>query len=96
MEDKKSTLDVFFILRGNLVTWMSQNQGIVALCSNEAKYMSFMPTALQCIWLADLVNELNFENLKPFKTFVDNKSAIDLAMNLTFHNWSKHFHSCMF
>ena len=87
---KKSTSGAFFFLGHNIVTWMSQNQRIVALSSCEAEYISLTLAACQGVWLADLITEVTRESVKLVKIFVDNKSVIDLAKSPIFHSRSKH------
>lgn len=44
--------------------------------------------------MAGLLKELIKLKFKPVKLLVDNKSAIELANNLTFHSRSKHINVC--
>jgi hypothetical protein len=86
-----STTEVLFFLNGNLVTWQSQNQGVVALSSCEAEYIAAATAVCQGIWLSRLLVEFKGEiEADPFTLKFDNQSAIQLSQNPMFHDRSKH------
>ncbi|XP_062198308.1 secreted RxLR effector protein 161-like [Phragmites australis] len=79
---RKSTGGCVFLLEGNMITWNSQKQEIVALSSCEAKYMVAAMAACQGIWLLWLIADLLGKNhgLK-----VNNMSTIELSQNHVHH-----------
>jgi hypothetical protein len=82
---------VFFFLDGNVVTWQSQNQRVVALSSCEVEYITSATTVCQGIWLNRLLAEFKGEvEADPFTLKIDNQSAIQLSRNPVFHDQSKH------
>jgi hypothetical protein len=90
IDTRKSTSDVIFFLDGNLITWQSTKQKVVALSSYEAEYIAVAMTACQGIWLARLLADMTgFESRAP-ELMVDNQSAITLSKNPVFHDRSKH------
>ena len=47
MDDRKSTSGVIYFLEGNIVSWLSQKQKVVALSSREAEYIAAATAACQ-------------------------------------------------
>ncbi|KAF0924771.1 hypothetical protein E2562_014570 [Oryza meyeriana var. granulata] len=90
LDDRKSTGGMAFYVNESLVAWSSQKQRTVALSSCEAEFMAATAAACQALWLRSLLAELNKEQPRPVKVFVDNKSAIALMKNPVFHGRSKH------
>jgi hypothetical protein len=89
--DRKSTTGIVFFLGGNLITWDSQKQKVVALSSCEAEYIAAAAAACQGVWLSRLLAELVGDGTaEKFKLFVDNQSAIELSKNPVHHDRSKH------
>jgi hypothetical protein len=90
LEDRKSTTGVVYFLGGNLVTWASQKQKIVALSSCEAEYVAAAAAACQGVWLSRLVADLLGVKETPVRLMMDNMSAIALSRNPVHHDRSKH------
>lgn len=90
IEDRKSTGGMVFYLNESLITWVSQKQRCVALSSCEAEFMAATAAACQAIWLRKVLKQITGEQIDPVVIYIDNKSAIDLAKNPTFHGRSKH------
>ena len=90
LEKRKSTSGVVFFLNGNVVTWTSQKQRVVALSSCEAEYIAAASAACQGVWLTRLIADLTGERLQKFKLLMDNKSALELSKNPVYHERSKH------
>lgn len=90
VEDRRSTGGMVFYLNESLVTWVSQKQRCVALSSCEAEFMAATAAACQAIWLRKVLRQITGEMVEPVIIYIDNKSAIDLAKNPTFHGRSKH------
>ena len=91
VDTRKSTTGVLFFLGGNLVTWQSQKQKVVALSSCEAEYIAATTATCQGVWLARLLAELKGEEETGTITLkIDNQSAIQLSKNPVFHDRSKH------
>jgi len=90
VDTRKSTTGVGFFLGGNIITWQSQKQRVVALSSCEAEYIAAATAACQGVWLARLLAELKGEDASTFSLKIDNESAIALSRNPVFHDRSKH------
>ena len=71
-------------------------QCVIALSSCEAEYIAASAASCQGIWIIQFVQELLNIKVKPFKLFVDNKSAIALSKNPSQHGRSKHIKTIPF
>jgi hypothetical protein len=63
---------------------------MVALCSCEAEYIAASTALTQALWLVRLLGDLLGRDTGAAELRVDNKSALTLAKNPIFHEWSKH------
>ena len=69
------------MLGGNLVTWRSKKQNVVARSSAETKFWSIALGVCELLWLKILLNDLRIEWTAHMKLYCDNKSAISIAHN---------------
>ncbi|KAJ0970051.1 hypothetical protein J5N97_022928 [Dioscorea zingiberensis] len=90
VDDHRSTTGVAYFLGGNLVTWVSQKQKVVALSSCEAEYIAATTAACQGIWLNRLLADMRGQAEEEVVLKVDNKSTISLCKNPVHHDRSKH------
>ena len=93
IDDRHSICGYIFTLNGGAISWSSKNQSVVALSSTEAKYISITHAAKEATWIRYLLSELySVVILKyPIILYCDNKSAIRLVKNTTFHSHTKHY-----
>ncbi|GKC39754.1 retrovirus-related pol polyprotein from transposon TNT 1-94 [Tanacetum coccineum] len=78
----------------NAFTWSLKKQPIISLSSCEAKYGATISCVCHAIWLRNKLKDLHMEQEDATEIYVDNKSAIDLAKNLVYHDQSKHINTC--
>ncbi len=57
--DRTSTTRYCTFLGGNLVTWKSKKQNVVAHSNAEAEYCAMAPTASELTWLQHFLQELD-------------------------------------
>ena len=88
--DRKSTTGFCTFVGGNVMTWRSKKQSVVAKSSAEAEYRAMSSTTSELIWLRALVEDMGFKVETPMKLFCDNKAAIHIASNPVFHERTKH------
>ncbi|KAK9064178.1 hypothetical protein SSX86_015558 [Deinandra increscens subsp. villosa] len=87
---RRSTTGYVFILGSGAVSWCSKRQPTVSLSTTEAEYRAAAMAAQECVWLTQLLKELNQEVKAKVTMFGDNLSSILLAENPTFHARTKH------
>jgi len=88
--DRKSTTGYCSYVWGNLVTWRSKKQQVVARSSAEAKFRALSHGMCEGIWLQRMLKELNLSLDSPIKILCDNKVAISIAKNPVQHGRTKH------
>ncbi|RVW60435.1 Retrovirus-related Pol polyprotein from transposon RE1 [Vitis vinifera] len=86
--DRKSTSGYFTFVGGNLVTWRSKKQKVVALSSAEAEFRGMAKGLCELLWL--ILTEIGFAPDSEMKLFCDNKAAIDISHNPIQHDRTKH------
>ncbi|XP_068323337.1 uncharacterized mitochondrial protein AtMg00810-like [Pyrus communis] len=79
--DRKSTTGYCTLVGGNLVTWKSKKQNVIARSSAEAEYRAMASTACELIWLKGLLSDLGFSINTPMSLFCDNQAAMHIASN---------------
>ncbi|KAI3450100.1 hypothetical protein Pfo_006765, partial [Paulownia fortunei] len=90
VEDRKSTSGYCTFVWGNLVTWRSKKQTVVAKSSAEAEFRSMTNGICEAIWIERLLEELKIDRSYPMRLYCDNKSAISIAYNPVHHDRNKH------
>jgi hypothetical protein len=90
ISDRKSTSGYFTFVGGNLVTWRSKKQKVVALSSVEAEFRGMAKGLCELLWLRRLLIEIGFAPSSKMNLFCDNKAAIDISHNPVQHDRTKH------
>jgi hypothetical protein len=90
VSDRKSTSGYFTFVGGNLVTWRSKKQKVVALSSAEAEFQGMAKGLCELLWLKRLLAEIGFAPSSEMNLFCDNKAAIDISHNPIQHDRTKH------
>jgi hypothetical protein len=90
IDTSKSTSKILFFFGKSLISWQSVKQQVVALSSYEAKYIAASTASIQVLWLVRLLGDLLNRDTGAVELRVDSKSALVLAKNPIFHEWSKH------
>ncbi|KAK3006834.1 hypothetical protein RJ639_015528 [Escallonia herrerae] len=88
--DRRSTSGYFTFVGGNLVTWRSKKQNVVALSSAEAEFRGMAKGLCELLWLKGLLAEIGYSSKSSMNMFCDNKSAIQIAENPVQHDRTKH------
>ena len=88
--DRRSTSGYCTFVWGNLVTWRSKKQSVVARSSAEAEFRAMAHGICEGIWLRRLLSELKVKIPDPIKLLCDNQAAISIAKNPVHHDRTKH------
>ena len=87
--DRKSTTRYCTFLGGNLITWRSKKQTVVARSSAEAENRAMAHTSCELMWIKHLLEKLRFVVQLLMTVHCDNQSAIYIASNPVFHERTK-------
>ena len=88
--NRRSTLGYCVFIGGNLTSWKSKKQDVVAKSSAEAEYRAMALATCELIWLKHLFQELRFGKDEQMKLICDNQGALHILSNLVFHERTKH------
>ena len=88
--DRRSTIGYCTFLGGNLVSWRSKKQNVVARSSAEAEFRAMTTRVCELLWVKIILEDLKVQWSKPMKLYCDNKSTINIAHNPVQHDRTKH------
>ena len=88
--DRRSTTGYYTFVWGNLVTWRSKKQSVMARSSAEAEFSTMSHGICEMLWLKRVLEELRQPIEGTMKLYCDNKAAISIAHNPIQHDKTKH------
>ncbi|KAJ7969877.1 Retrovirus-related Pol polyprotein from transposon TNT 1-94 [Quillaja saponaria] len=90
LDDMRSTSGYCIFVGGNLMSWRSKKQTVVARSSAEAEYRAMAHGTCELLWLKRLMEDLRLTVEKPILLYCDNIVAINIAHNPVQHDRTKH------
>lgn len=75
---------------GNITSWKSKKQNVVARSNVEAKYGSMALATCKLEWITKLLQEFKLCEVKEMKLYYDNQSILHIVSNLLFRERTKH------
>ena len=84
--DRRSTSGYCTFVGGNLVTWRSKKQNVVARSSAEAEFRAMDQGICELLWIKSLLKDLKIELTDVMRLYCDNKSAINITHNPIQHD----------
>ena len=77
--DKRSTFGYCAYVWGNLITWRSKKQNVVARSSAEVEHRTMANGVFEELWLKRILEEIRMPIHMPMKLYSDNKVVIIIA-----------------
>ena len=90
IDDRRSTSGYCTFLGGNLITWRSKKQNVVARPSIKAMFRAMALGVCELLWLKIILEDLKIAWKGLMKLYCDNKSAIDITHNPVQHDRTNH------
>ncbi|WMV55458.1 hypothetical protein MTR67_048843 [Solanum verrucosum] len=88
--DRRSSSRYCTFLGGNLMTWRSGKQNVVARSSAESKFRFMAMGVCELLWLKIILDDLKIRWKGHMRLYCDNKSTISIAHNPVQHDRTKH------
>jgi len=86
--DRRSTAGYFTMVGGNLVTWRSKKQKVVARSSAEAEFRGIARGVTEILWLRKLMDEIGSPHTEACQLMCDNKAAISISDTTREHTFT--------
>ena len=90
LDDRRSTSGYCMFVGGNLVSWRSKKQTVVARSTAEAEFRAMASGLCELMWIKGLLRELRLHKSTPLQLYCDNQAAINIVHNPVHHDRTKH------
>ncbi|GJR02021.1 hypothetical protein Tco_0525005 [Tanacetum coccineum] len=89
LDARRSLTGYVFTIGNSVVSWKATLQPSVALSTTKAEYIPLTEATKEGIWLKGLIEDFGFPQDQAI-VFCDSMSAICLAKDQVYHDWTKH------
>jgi hypothetical protein len=89
-DDHKSMTGVCFLINDSLIYWCSKRQSTVATSTTVAKYFALYEAITKCVYLRNLMADIDISQKGPTTIWKDNQIAIKLVKDEMSHKRTKH------
>jgi len=88
--DRRSTFGYCVPIDGNLISWKSKKQSVMARSSTEVEHRDMTSTFCELVWLKQMLPELQFRYVTQMTLICDNQTILHISSNLVFQKRTKH------
>ncbi|KAF3637705.1 hypothetical protein FXO38_23596 [Capsicum annuum] len=87
--DRRSTSG-YVLVEGNVVSWKSKKQSVIARSNAEAKYRAMAVATCELVWIKQLLRELKFGEINEMELVCDYQATLHITSHRVFHERTKH------
>lgn len=88
--DRISTKGYCVLVGGNLVSWRSKKQSVVAKSSAESKYRVMAQSTCKVIWIYHILKEVGLKSILPAELWCDKQVTLHIASKPVYNERTKH------
>jgi hypothetical protein len=89
-DNMRSTGGFVVLMAGGATSWSSRLQGLVALSTTEAEFVSAVSAGQEILWLRNFFTQLGYKFTGASTLHIDNQSALSVAKDPEHHGRMKH------
>lgn len=79
--DRKSISGLVIVISGGAIKWAAEKQRLVTISTAESEYVAANLTGRNCLFLKDIMEDMNFPHDDPIPLFMDSDGAIAITKN---------------